>query len=503
MQRYILALDQGTTSSRAILFGRDGSVGGHAQQPFRQYYPQPGWVEHDPNEIWESERAVAAQALRESGLGRAVAAIGITNQRETTILWDRATGEPIHNAIVWQCRRTADIADALREKRGVSELVAEKTGLHIDAYFSATKIKWLLDHVPSARERAERGEILFGTVETWLIWRLTGGKVHVTDYSNASRTMLFNIHTLSWDEELCALLDIPMNILPRPVSNSEVYGTVAEGIEGLEELAGVPICGAAGDQQAALFGQGCFKPGDVKNTYGTGCFLLMNTGNKIYQSKNGLVTTIAISLDGEVEYALEGSVFVGGAVIQWIRDGMHLIQDSCDSEYYAQKVPDNGGVYIVPAFTGLGAPYWDMYARGAILGITRGTTQNHIIRAAEESIAYQSADLMWAMEKDTDITISTLKVDGGASRDHFLMQFQSDILNKEVLRPAIRETTALGAAYLAGLATGVWKSREEISHLWSCNQLFEPKMDAAQREKLVKGWHKAVGRSQDWAEHEV
>ena len=503
MQRYILALDQGTTSSRAILFGRDGSVGGHAQQPFRQYYPQPGWVEHDPNEIWESERAVAAQALRESGLGRAVAAIGITNQRETTILWDRATGEPIHNAIVWQCRRTADIADALREKRGVSELVAEKTGLHIDAYFSATKIKWLLDHVPSARERAERGEILFGTVETWLIWRLTGGKVHVTDYSNASRTMLFNIHTLSWDEELCALLDIPMNILPRPVSNSEVYGTVAEGIEGLEELAGVPICGAAGDQQAALFGQGCFKPGDVKNTYGTGCFLLMNTGHKIYQSKNGLVTTIAISLDGEVEYALEGSVFVGGAVIQWIRDGMHLIQDSCDSEYYAQKVPDNGGVYIVPAFTGLGAPYWDMYARGAILGITRGTTQNHIIRAAEESIAYQSADLMWAMEKDTDITISTLKVDGGASRDHFLMQFQSDILNKEVLRPAIRETTALGAAYLAGLATGVWKSREEISHLWSCNQLFEPKMDAAQREKLVKGWHKAVGRSQDWAEHEV
>ena len=503
MQRYILALDQGTTSSRAILFGRDGSVGGHAQRPFRQYYPQPGWVEHDPNEIWESERAVAAQALRESGLGRAVAAIGITNQRETTILWDRATGEPIHNAIVWQCRRTADIADALREKRGVSELVAEKTGLHIDAYFSATKIKWLLDHVPSAREKAERGEILFGTVETWLIWRLTGGKVHVTDYSNASRTMLFNIHTLSWDEELCALLDIPMNILPRPVSNSEVYGTVAEGIEGLEELAGVPICGAAGDQQAALFGQGCFKPGDVKNTYGTGCFLLMNTGNKIYQSKNGLVTTIAISLDGEVEYALEGSVFVGGAVIQWIRDGMHLIQDSCDSEYYAQKVPDNGGVYIVPAFTGLGAPYWDMYARGAILGITRGTTQNHIIRAAEESIAYQSADLMWAMEKDTDITISTLKVDGGASRDHFLMQFQSDILNKEVLRPAIRETTALGAAYLAGLATGVWKSREEISHLWSCNQLFEPKMDAAQREKLVRGWHKAVGRSQDWAEHEV
>ena len=343
----------------------------------------------------------------------------------------------------------------------------------------------------------EAGELLFGTVDTWLVWKLTGGKVHVTDRTNASRTMLYNIRTLDWDDTLLKALDIPRCILPSVKDSSEVYGYT--NIQGVD----VPVAGIAGDQQAALFGQGCFKPGDVKNTYGTGCFLLMNTGNKIYQSKNGLVTTIAISLDGEVEYALEGSVFVGGAVIQWIRDGMHLIQDSCDSEYYAQKVPDNGGVYIVPAFTGLGAPYWDMYARGAILGITRGTTQNHIIRAAEESIAYQSADLMWAMEKDTDITISTLKVDGGASRDHFLMQFQSDILNKEVLRPAIRETTALGAAYLAGLATGVWKSREEISHLWSCNQLFEPKMDAAQREKLVRGWHKAVGRSQDWAEHEV
>ena len=381
MQRYILALDQGTTSSRAILFGRDGSVGGHAQRPFRQYYPQPGWVEHDPNEIWESERAVAAQALRESGLGRAVAAIGITNQRETTILWDRATGEPIHNAIVWQCRRTADIADALREKRGVSELVAEKTGLHIDAYFSATKIKWLLDHVPSARERAERGEILFGTVETWLIWRLTGGKVHVTDYSNASRTMLFNIHTLSWDEELCALLDIPMNILPRPVSNSEVYGTVAEGIEGLEELAGVPICGAAGDQQAALFGQGCFKPGDVKNTYGTGCFLLMNTGDKVCESENGLLSTIGIQLGGHTQYALEGSVFVGGAVIQWLRDEMRFFSESRDAEYYACKGKDTGGVYLVPAFTGLGAPHWDMFARGMLIGITRGTKRSHIIRA--------------------------------------------------------------------------------------------------------------------------
>ena len=403
MQRYILALDQGTTSSRAILFGRDGSVGGHAQQPFRQYYPQPGWVEHDPNEIWESERAVAAQALRESGLGRAVAAIGITNQRETTILWDRATGEPIHNAIVWQCRRTADIADALREKRGVSELVAEKTGLHIDAYFSATKIKWLLDHVPSARERAERGEILFGTVETWLIWRLTGGKVHVTDYSNASRTMLFNIHTLSWDEELCALLDIPMNILPRPVSNSEVYGTVAEGIEGLEELAGVPICGAAGDQQAALFGQCCFEQGEVKNTYGTGCFLLMNTGHEAITSQSGLLTTIAASTSKNVEYALEGSVFVAGAGIQWLRDSMRMLKTSAQSQEYAEHVPDTAGVYIVPAFAGMGAPYWDQYARGTIVGITRGCTKEHFIRATLESIAYQTADVLEAMEKDLSL----------------------------------------------------------------------------------------------------
>ena len=430
--------------------------------------------------------------------GLNIAGIGITNQRETTIVWDSETEEPIYNAIVWQDRRTSDYCNELKS-RGLTDMIRQKTGLIIDAYFSATKIKWILDHVPGARERAEKGKLLFGTVDTWLIWRLTRGEVHVTDVSNASRTMLFNINTLEWDQELLDLFDIPRSMMPEVKSSSEVYGHTKTTIFAHK----VPIAGIAGDQQAALFGQGCFKPGDVKNTYGTGCFLLMNTGNKIYQSKNGLVTTIAISLDGEVEYALEGSVFVGGAVIQWIRDGMHLIQDSCDSEYYAQKVPDNGGVYIVPAFTGLGAPYWDMYARGAILGITRGTTQNHIIRAAEESIAYQSADLMWAMEKDTDITISTLKVDGGASRDHFLMQFQSDILNKEVLRPAIRETTALGAAYLAGLATGVWKSREEISHLWSCNQLFEPKMDAAQREKLVRGWHKAVGRSQDWAEHEV
>ena len=496
---YIMALDQGTTSSRCILFDKQGNICSMAQKEFTQIYPQPGWVEHNPMEIWSSQLGVAIESMAVLGItDDQIEAIGITNQRETTILWDKNTGEPVYNAIVWQCRRTSDMIEELK-KDGFDKILREKTGLIPDAYFSASKIAWILNHVPGARERAERGELLFGTVDTWLIWNLTKGAVHVTDYTNASRTMLFDIHNLCWDQEILKRFNIPESLLPKVCCSSEIYGKTDASVLGGE----IPIAGAAGDQQAALFGQGCFKPGDVKNTYGTGCFLLMNTGNKIYQSKNGLVTTIAISLDGEVEYALEGSVFVGGAVIQWIRDGMHLIQDSCDSEYYAQKVPDNGGVYIVPAFTGLGAPYWDMYARGAILGITRGTTQNHIIRAAEESIAYQSADLMWAMEKDTDITISTLKVDGGASRDHFLMQFQSDILNKEVLRPAIRETTALGAAYLAGLATGVWKSREEISHLWSCNQLFEPKMDAAQREKLVRGWHKAVGRSQDWAEHEV
>ena len=459
--KYIMALDQGTTSSRCILFDHAGNICASVQKEFRQIFPQPGWVEHNAAEIWDTTLEVSRAAMDKLGVRAAdIAAIGITNQRETSVIWDKATGEPIANAIVWQCRRTAPLVDELLRTPGMADYIRENTGLVPDAYFSATKIKWILENVPGAREKAEAGELLFGTVDTWLVWKLTGGKVHVTDRTNASRTMLYNIRTLDWDDTLLKALDIPRSILPSVKDSSEVYGYT--NIQGVD----VPVAGIAGDQQAALFGQGCFKPGDVKNTYGTGCFLLMNTGNKIYQSKNGLVTTIAISLDGEVEYALEGSVFVGGAVIQWIRDGMHLIQDSCDSEYYAQKVPDNGGVYIVPAFTGLGAPYWDMYARGAILGITRGTTQNHIIRAAEESIAYQSADLMWAMEKDTDITISTLKVDGGASRDHFLMQFQSDILNKEVLRPAIRETTALGAAYLAGLATGVWQSEEELSQLW-------------------------------------
>ena len=497
MKQYVIALDQGTTSSRAILFDREQNIIAMGQKEFPQHYPKAGYVEHDPMEIYSSQYGVMVEVLAKSNVQpEEIAAIGITNQRETTIVWDKETGRPIYNAIVWQCRRTAPLCEELK-RQGLEDYIREHTGLLIDAYFSGTKIKWILDNVPDARQMAKEGRLLFGTVDTWLIWKLTGGRAHVTDYTNASRTMLYDIRHMCWDKKICEALDIPMNMLPEVKPSSAIYGSM--NYAGVE----IPIAGCAGDQQAALFGQTCFAPGEAKNTYGTGCFLLMNTGNKIYQSKNGLVTTIAISLDGEVEYALEGSVFVGGAVIQWIRDGMHLIQDSCDSEYYAQKVPDNGGVYIVPAFTGLGAPYWDMYARGAILGITRGTTQNHIIRAAEESIAYQSADLMWAMEKDTDITISTLKVDGGASRDHFLMQFQSDILNKEVLRPAIRETTALGAAYLAGLATGVWKSREEISHLWSCNQLFEPKMDAAQREKLVKGWHKAVGRSQDWAEHEV
>ena len=494
MQRYILALDQGTTSSRAILFGRDGSVAGHAQQGFQQYYPQPGWVEHDPNEIWESERAVAAQALRESGHANEVAAIGITNQRETTILWDKATGEPVYNAIVWQCRRTADIADALREKRGVSELVAEKTGLHIDAYFSATKIKWLLDHVPGARERAERGEILFGTVETWLIWKLTGGKVHVTDYSNASRTMLFNIHTLSWDEELCALLDIPMNILPRPVSNSEVYGTVAEGIEGLEELAGVPICGAAGDQQAALFGQGCFTRGQAKNTYGTGCFTLMNVGGAPVRSRAGLVTTVGWSLNGETTYALEGSVFNAGSAIQWLRDELGIIKTSHECDILAESVPDTGGVYLVPAFTGLGAPYWDPYARGALLGITRGTTRAHIVRAVIESMAYQTADVLELMECEAKAGVTSLKVDGGASANNLLLEIQADLLGKPIIRPRCIETTALGAANLAGLATGAFSSTADIAASWKPDHFFEPHIDAEERAAHLAGWRRAVGR---------
>ena len=496
MADYIMALDAGTTSSRCILFNKKGEICSLAQKEFTQYFPKPGWVEHDANEIWSTQLGVAVEAMSKISASAAdIAAIGITNQRETTILWEKATGRPIYNAIVWQCRRTAPLVDELLSQPGMAEYIKENTGLVPDAYFSATKIKWILDHVPGARERAQAGEILFGTVDSWLVWKLTGGKVHVTDRTNASRTMLYNIHKLDWDDTLLNALDIPRAMLPRVTDSSEIYGyTDLCGVQ-------VPVAGIAGDQQAALFGQGCFSKGEAKNTYGTGCFLLMNTGDTICRSKNGLLTTIAISLNGKVEYALEGSVFVGGAVIQWVRDGLRMIQESRDAEYYAQKVPDNGGIYIVPAFTGLGAPYWDMYARGAIVGITRGTTQNHIIRAAEESIAYQSADLVAAMEKDTGVPITSLKVDGGASRDQFLMQFQADILNKTVLRPAIRETTALGAAYLAGLATGVWKDRDEIRSLWHCNMTFAPQMDEAERTRLLSGWHKAVGRSCDWAEH--
>ena len=496
MGKYILALDQGTTSSRAILFDSEQNILAIRQHELTQHYPHEGWVEQDPMEIWSTQYAAMLEVLAAADVSPSdVAGIGITNQRETTILWDKNTGRPIHNAIVWQCRRTADIVDKLVQD-GLSGHIRRTTGLVPDAYFSGTKIKWLLDHVEGAREKAERGEILFGTVDSWLVWKLTGGKVHVTDRTNASRTMLYNIHKLDWDDTLLNALDIPRAMLPRVTDSSEIYGyTDLCGVQ-------VPVAGIAGDQQAALFGQGCFSKGEAKNTYGTGCFLLMNTGDTICRSKNGLLTTIAISLNGKVEYALEGSVFVGGAVIQWVRDGLRMIQESRDSEYYAQKVPDNGGVYIVPAFTGLGAPYWDMYASGAIVGITRGTTQNHIIRAAEESIAYQSYDLVHAMELDVGQPITALKVDGGASRDQFLMQFQADILNKTVLRPAIRETTALGAAYLAGLATGVWKDRGEIRSLWHCNMTFTPNMEAPEREKLLAGWHKAVGRSRDWAEHE-
>ena len=496
-KKYILALDQGTTSSRAIIFNKKGEIVAKAQNEFTQHYPENGWVEHDPMEILFSQISAILTVLRKEAVDpKEIAAIGITNQRETTILWEKATGRPVYNAIVWQCRRTAPLVDELLSQPGMAEYIKENTGLVPDAYFSATKIKWILDHVPGARERAQAGEILFGTVDSWLVWKLTGGKVHVTDRTNASRTMLYNIHKLDWDDTLLNALDIPRAMLPRVTDSSEIYGyTDLCGVQ-------VPVAGIAGDQQAALFGQGCFSKGEAKNTYGTGCFLLMNTGDTICHSKNGLLTTIAISLNGKVEYALEGSVFVGGAVIQWVRDGLRMIQESRDSEYYAQKVPDNGGVYIVPAFTGLGAPYWDMYARGAIVGITRGTTQNHIIRAAEESIAYQSYDLVHAMELDVGQPITALKVDGGASRDQFLMQFQADILNKTVLRPAIRETTALGAAYLAGLATGVWKDRGEIRSLWHCNMTFTPNMEAPEREKLLAGWHKAVGRSRDWAEHE-
>lgn len=496
MPNYILALDQGTTSSRAVLFDQNQTIAGIAQKEFTQIYPREGWVEHDPMEIYSSQYAVMVEVIAKCGVDLDdIAAIGITNQRETTILWDKKTGRPIYNAIVWQCRRTASITDDLK-MRGLSGYIHENTGLLPDAYFSGTKIKWILDYVEGARERAENGEILFGTVDTWLVWKLTGGQAHVTDYTNASRTMIYNIRTLDWDDTLLKALDIPRAMLPRVCNSSEIYGYTA-----IREKK-IPIAGIAGDQQAALFGQCCFQKGEAKNTYGTGCFLLMNTGDTICSSQNGLLSTIAIGIGNQVQYALEGSVFVGGAVIQWLRDEMRFITESRDAEYYAQKVPDTGGVYLVPAFTGLGAPYWDMYARGCIIGLTRGTKQEHLIRAAQESIAYQCYDLVCAMERDTGVTLQELRADGGASRDCFLLQFQADILERRVCRPMIRETTALGAAYLAGLAVGVWKDQEQLRQLWSCDVTFEPEMEARRRQILLHGWAKAVGRSLDWAEKE-
>ena len=496
MKQYVVALDQGTTSSRCIIFDRDQRIVGVAQREFTQIYPKPGWVEHDPMEIWSSQYSVLTEALAQTGIApEDIAAIGITNQRETTIVWDKQTGRPIYNAIVWQCRRTAGLCEELKKDRAFTDYIQQHTGLLIDAYFSATKIKWILDQVEGARERAAAGELLFGTVDSWLVWKLTGGKAHVTDYTNASRTMLFDIEKLHWDADICQKLGIPQAMLPQVIDSSAIYGTV--NLQGVE----VPIAGIAGDQQAALFGQACFAPGEAKNTYGTGCFLLMNTGSRLCRSQNGLVSTIAVGLNGQVEYALEGSVFVGGAVIQWVRDELRFITESRDAEYYASKVPDTGGVYLVPAFTGLGAPHWDMYARGALVGLTRGTSREHIIRAAQESIAYQVYDLVEAMEKDTGIPLSALNADGGASRDKFLMQFQSDILNKPLHRPAITETTALGAACLAGLAVGMWKDREELRQRRLLSQNYEPHMDQARREQLLRGWHKAVGRSLDWEEH--
>ena len=496
-KQYVIALDQGTTSSRAIIFDRGQNIVDLAQKEFTQHYPKPGWVEHDPMEIYSSQYGVLIEVLAKSGIDpREIAAIGITNQRETTVVWEKETGRPVCNAIVWQCRRTAPICQELLADGELTGYIKESTGLLVDAYFSATKLKWILDTVPGARERAERGELLFGTVDTWLIWKLTGGKAHVTDYTNASRTMLYNIRELCWDKRICEALEIPMAMLPKVCSCSEVYGTM--NIQGVE----VPIAGCAGDQQAALFGQTCFEAGEAKNTYGTGCFLLMNTGERMIQSKNGLLTTIAMGIGERVQYCLEGSVFVGGAVVQWLRDELRLISDSGDSEYFACRVRDNGGVYVVPAFTGLGAPHWDMYARGAILGLTRGAGRNHIIRAALESIAYQTRDVLAAMEQDTGEKLRELRVDGGASANNFLMQFQADMMGCTIRRPMIRETTALGAAYLAGLATGVWRDKEDIRAQWTLDRLYQPQMEEGQRGRLLAGWRKAVDRASGWAEEE-
>lgn len=495
MEKYVMALDAGTTSNRCILFNKKGEICSVAQREFPQYYPHPGWVEHDGNQIWATQISVAVEAMQKINADPSqIVSIGITNQRETTLVWDKETGEPVYHAIVWQCRRTAEYCDMLKDQ-GYSDMIREKTGLLIDPYFSGTKLKWILDNVPGARQKAEAGQLLFGTVETWLIWKLTKGRVHVTDYSNASRTMMFNIHTLQWDKDILELLNIPASMLPTPKPSSCVYGYTDASFLGAE----IPIAGAAGDQQCALFGQTCFDVGDVKNTYGTGGFLLMNTGKEPVTSQNGLVTTIAWGLNNEITYALEGSIFVAGAAIQWLRDEMRLIESSVDSEYYAKKVHDTNGCYVVPAFTGLGAPYWDPYARGMIIGLTRGVNKNHIIRATLESMAYQVNDVIRAMEADAHVSLGQLKVDGGACANNLLCQMQTDICRAPVLRPKCVETTAMGAAYLAGLATGYWQDLDEIRTNWQLDKLFTPVMTLAQSQKQIAGWKKAVARCRNWA----
>ncbi|BDR72929.1 glycerol kinase [Clostridium tetani] len=498
MAKYVMALDQGTTSSRCIIFNERGLIVSVAQREFKQIYPKGGWVEHDPMEIWATQFSVATEAMAKANIEASeIASIGITNQRETTIVWDKRTGLPVYNAIVWQCRRTAQICDELKEK-GLTETIRNKTGLVLDAYFSGTKIKWILDNVAGAREEAEKGNLIFGTVDTWLIWNLTKGKVHVTDYSNASRTMIYNIHELKWDDELLEALDIPKSMLPEVKPSSYVYGETNSTLFG----SSIPIAGVAGDQQAALFGQMCHQEGTAKSTYGTGCFLLMNTGEKAVKSENGLLTTIAFGIDDKVEYALEGSIFIGGAAIQWLRDELRMLKDSPESERYATAVEDTNGVYMVPAFVGLGAPYWDPYARGAIVGLTRGATKEHFIRATLESLAYQTYDVLNAMREDSGIDLKALRVDGGASANDFLMQFQADILGVPVQRPEVIETTALGAAYLAGLAVGYWKDKKDVAQNWAISKTFEPDMTKERREELLKGWHEAVKRSMNWEKSE-
>ena len=498
MSKYIMALDAGTTSNRCILFNEKGEMCSVAQKEFTQYFPKAGWVEHDPLEIWSTQLEVAQNAMVNLGITAAdIAAIGISNQRETTIVWDKKTGEPVYNAIVWQCRRSSEYCDSLKEK-GLTEIFRQKTGLVIDAYFSATKLRWILENVPNARRRAEKGELLFGTVESWLIWKLTGGKVHVSDYSNASRTMLFNINTLSWDEDILQELNIPKNMLPEVKDSSCIYGETLAQFFGTP----IPIASAAGDQQAALFGQTCFNAGEAKNTYGTGCFMLMNTGKTPIFSENGLVTTIAWGLNGEVTYALEGSIFVAGAAIQWLRDELKLIDSAVDSEYMAKKVADTNGCYVVPAFTGLGAPHWDQYARGVIVGLTRGVNKYHIIRATLDSLCYQTNDVLQLMKSESKIELTNLKVDGGASANNYLMQTQADLINAPVLRPNCVETTAMGAAYLAGLAVGYWQNKEEVIKNWAIDRIFEPNIAQEERAGRIKNWNKAVRCAYGWAKEE-